>query len=114
MAKKSIPTRGNIVYSTNKDLDFNLPDKETATLPPQQQNLKVMLSKKGRGGKTVSLITGFTGTDADLDKLGKMLKSKCGVGGSAKDGEILLQGDHRDKIIEILTKEGYKAKKAGG
>jgi translation initiation factor 1 len=114
MAKKSTPTRGNIVYSTNKNFDFKLHDEEQTTLPPQQQNLKVMLSKKGRGGKTVSLITGFAGTEADLEKLGKVLKSKCGVGGSAKDGEILLQGDHRDKIIEILSKEGYKAKKAGG
>ncbi len=114
MAKKSTPTKGNIVYSTNKNLDFNLPKEELETLPPQQQNLKVMLSKKGRGGKTVSLVSGFTGNETDLEKLGKLLKSRCGVGGSVKDGEILLQGDHRDKMIEILTKDGYKAKKAGG
>jgi len=114
MAKKTTPTRGNIVYSTNKSIDFSLQEEVHTTLPPQQQNLKVMLSKKGRGGKTVSLVAGFSGTEADLEKLGKMLKSKCGVGGSAKDGEILLQGDHRDKILDILTKEGYKAKKAGG
>lgn len=114
MAKKQKKTFGNIVYSTNKDLDFNLPEEQQDTLPPQQQNLKILLSKKGRGGKTATLITGFVGSNEDMESLGKMLKNKCGVGGSVKDGEILLQGDHRDKILEILTKEGYKAKKAGG
>ena len=114
MAKNKAKTLGNIVYSTNKNFDFSLPLKQEETLPPQQQNLKIHLSKKGRGGKTVSLVAGFRGSDEDLEKLGKLLKNKCGVGGSAKDGEILLQGDHRDKILDILTKEGYKAKKAGG
>jgi translation initiation factor 1 len=114
MAKKNKRTLGNIVYSTNRDLDFSLPDEQEGTLPPHQQNLRIHLSKKGRGGKTATLITGFVGSEDDMDSLGKTLKAKCGVGGSVKDGEILLQGDVRDKVLEILTKEGYKAKKAGG
>ena len=114
MAKKDKRTLGNIVYSTNRDLDFSLPEEQQETLSPQQQNLRIHLSKKGRGGKTATLITGFVGKDDDMEKLGKTLKSKCGVGGSVKDGEILLQGDLRDKVLEILTKGGYKAKKAGG
>lgn len=114
MAKKNKKTLGNIVYSTNRDLDFSLPDEQEESLPPQQQNLRIHLSKKGRGGKTATLITGFVGSDDDMDSLGKTLKAKCGVGGSVKDGEILLQGDLRDKVLEILTNEGYKAKKAGG
>lgn len=112
--KQKKQTLGNIVYSTNKDYNFELPDENPDTLPPAQQNLKVFISKKGRGGKTASLVTGFVGSEADLEALGKILKTKCGVGGSAKDGEIIIQGDHRDKIVDILIKEGYKAKKAGG
>ncbi|MFN3556710.1 MAG: translation initiation factor [Bacteroidales bacterium] len=115
MAKKTDKrTLGNIVYSTNKDFDFNIQEEETQTLAPQQQNLKIMLSKKGRGGKTVTVVAGFVGAEKDLDELARLLKNKCGVGGAAKEGEILLQGDHRDKILEFLTREGYKAKKAGG
>jgi translation initiation factor 1 len=114
MAKKDLKTKGNIVYSTNKDFDFHIPQEQQTTLPPQQQNLRILLSKKGRGGKTVTVIEGFKGTDSDLESLGKLLKNKCGVGGSVKEGEVLLQGDLRDKVLDALIKEGYKAKKAGG
>lgn len=107
--------REGIVFSTQDDFEFQLDDDlEIQTLPPSQQNLKVMLDKKSRGGKQVTLVEGFVGSDEDLKDLGKILKSKCGVGGSAKDGEILIQGDHRDKIVQLLIEEGYKAKKSGG
>ncbi len=107
--------RDGVVYSTSSDFEYNYDSEERAdTLPPAQQNLKVMLDKKARGGKQVTLVSGFVGTQDDLKDLGKLLKSKCGVGGSAKDGEILIQGDHRDKILQILLNEGYKAKKSGG
>lgn len=114
MTGKNKRTLHNIVYSTNKDLNFNLSEKDETTLPPKQQDLRIFLSKKGRGGKTATLITGFVGKEADLQSLGKMLKNKCGVGGTVKDGEVLLQGDHRDKVLAILIGDGFKAKKAGG
>lgn len=107
--------RLNIVYSTNPDFQFTHDKGDDAeTLSPEKQDLRVMLDKKQRAGKKVTLITGFVGKDDDLKDLAKTLKSKCGVGGSAKDGEILIQGDFRVKVLELLKAAGYKAKQAGG
>jgi translation initiation factor 1 len=107
--------RLGMVYSTNPDFEYTTTQEEQATtLPPQQQNLRVWLDRKHRGGKTVTLVKGFVGSDDDLTELGRMLKSKCGVGGSAKDGEIIIQGAHRERVLEILQAKGYRAKGAGG
>lgn len=117
MAKKNKRDKGRIgmVYSTNDDYSYEYEgDLKAETLPPSQQNLKVMLDKKSRGGKQVTLVDGFVGTEEDLKDLGKMLKSKCGVGGSAKNGEILIQGDVRDKVLKLLQDQGYRAKRVGG
>jgi len=104
---------GNMVYSTNPDYRIE-EDVEEVTFLPSKQNLRIWLEKGGRGGKVASVIKGFVGTEKDLKELGKTLKTSCGTGGSAKDGEIIIQGDHRNKILDLLTKAGYKAKKAGG
>lgn len=107
--------RLGVVFSTNPDHQYNFEDdQEEETRARNQQDLRVMLDKKQRRGKKVTLITGFVGSSDDLKDLGKMLKTKCGVGGSSKNGEIILQGDFRDKIVEILKKEGYKVKRSGG
>lgn len=103
-----------MVYSTNPDFQYQTNEQpEATTLPPEQQNLRVWLDRKHRGGKVVTLVKGFVGSESDLAELGRMLKSKCGVGGSAKDGEIIVQGDHRDRVVELLLAAGYKCKKAG-
>ena len=110
MSKKKINT-GGIVYSTNPDFKQESHEpEEVATLPPAQQQLRVKLDTKQRGGKVVTLVDGFVGKDEDLEKLGKELKTKCGTGGSAKDGQILVQGDYREKVVKWLQDWGYKAK----
>lgn len=113
MSKKNKGYRG-VVYSTDPDFEY-IPDNESIveTPDPNYQDLRVQLDKKHRGGKAVTLVTGFIGTKDDLESLGKKLKQKCGVGGSAKDGEIIIQGDFREKIMALLQSEGYKVKKIG-
>ncbi len=114
MSKKK-NERINVVYSTNPDFQYSFDDEqEQETLIPSEQTLYVSIDRKQRGGKEVTLIEGFVGSDDDLKELGKLLKSKCGVGGTAKDGEIIVQGNFRDKVIELLQKEGYKTKRKGG
>jgi len=114
MAKKTRHNRKDIVYSTNPDFSYEYDGKDelTETLSPSKQKLKVYLdSKAKKKGKQATLVNGFIGSDEDLKEVGKLLKTKCAVGGSVKDGEILIQGDFRDKIVQILTDEGYNAKK---
>jgi translation initiation factor 1 len=106
---------GSVVYSTNPNFKIeNNEEEQEESVNPNQQDLRVMLDKKSRGGKVVTLVTGFKGSSNELTDLSKFLKTKCGVGGTAKDGEIILQGDFRDKVLEMLHNKGYKAKKAGG
>jgi len=113
--KKNKKSNEGIVYSTDPDFDYSLEKNETReTLPPAEQEIRVWLDKKQRAGKRVTLVKGFIGSDDDLKELGKEVKTKCGTGGSVKDGEIIIQGDFRDKVIDFLNKEGYtNIKKAG-
>lgn len=114
MSKKNKPDNRGFVFSTDPNFRFEEEREERETLPPAQQNLRVKLETKHRAGKTVTLIDGFVGTDDDAEKLGKQLKNLCGTGGSVKDGEIIVQGDHREKVLQFLIKNGYsKTKKAG-
>ena len=100
--------RIGVVYSTNPDYEYSDDSQEEAdTLPKNQQKLRLNMERAGRGGKTVTLVKGFIGSDKDINALCKLLKQKCGVGGSVKDGEIIIQGDHRQRLVEILKKEGY-------
>lgn len=114
MSNNDWKERLGVVFSTNPDHEYQHFEEESEeTLPPQKQDLRVLLDKKQRKGKKVTLVTGFVGSTDDLKALAKLLKSKCGVGGSAKDGEVIIQGDFREKIMEILKKEGYKVKRSG-
>ena len=115
MSKKKKPDNKGFVFSTDPNFRFDDEEREEQeTLPPAQQNLRVKLETKHRAGKTVTLVDGFVGTDEDAEKLGKQLKNQCGTGGSVKDGEIIVQGDHREKVLQFLLKNGYiKTKKAG-
>jgi translation initiation factor 1 len=111
---KKEKNRIGIIYSTNPSFQYETrSEQEKETLPKKEQNLKVMLDKKQRGGKVVTLVKGFIGKEEDLEVLGKYLKTKCGVGGNIKDGEILIQGNNIDKVYNILITDGYKVKKAG-
>ena len=111
MAKK----KKYIIYSTNPDFNYDNDEEENEeTLDAKDQNLYVSIDRKQRGGKEVTLVEGFIGDSDDLKDLTKMLKGKCGVGGAVKDGDILIQGKHKDKIFDLLIAEGYKVKKKGG
>ena len=112
MADNDWKQRLGVVFSTNPDFQYQTEEQESVeTLPPARQNLRVAIDRRARAGKQVTLVSGFVGTEEDLAELGRLLKTRCGVGGSAKDGEILVQGDHRDRIVKILTDLGYKAKR---
>ena len=115
MKKNDWKERLNIVYSTNPDFKYETEEQAEESIPEKnKQKLRVSLDRKNRGGKVVTLITGFAGTEEDLKTLGKLLKSKCGVGGTAKEGEIIIQGDFKAKIIDLLIKEGYTQTKGVG
>jgi translation initiation factor 1 len=118
MSKKNKKNRFGVVFSTNPDFEYSHEEDDlnsTETLEPNEQILRVLIDRKKRKGKEVTLVTGFVGAEEDLKDLGKFLKTKCGVGGSVKDNEILIQGNHRDKIVELLIGKGYtKTKKSGG
>lgn len=114
--KNNDKKRIGVVYSSNPDFEYSYgEDNEEAEITPGEQSLRIFLDRKKRKGKEVTLIVGFEGPDASLKELGRFLKSKCGVGGTVKDGEILIQGNHRDKILQLLLDKGYSnTKKSGG
>ncbi|MFD1315454.1 translation initiation factor [Namhaeicola litoreus] len=118
MGKKklnSLEDLGGFVFSTNKELNYNDDDQDLIeTLPPSEQLLEAHFSNKNRAGKTVTIIKGFVGKEEDLKDLAKLIKTKCSVGGTIKEGEIMIQGNFREKVMEILKKEGYKVKRVGG
>ena len=111
MSKKNKPDTRGFVYSTDPNFSFEPEENNVDTLPPAQQKLKVRIDTKHRAGKAVTLVDGFVGKEEDLQELGKKLKSFCGTGGSAKDGEIIVQGDQREKVLQWLVKNGYKQTK---
>ena len=115
MADNDWKSRLGVVFSTNPDFHYDIEEEEAEqeTLAPDKQTLRVSIDRRNRGGKQVTLVTGFVGSQDDLAELGKMLKTKCGVGGSAKDGEIIIQGDFRDKVVQILQTAGYTRTKRG-
>ncbi|MDE5578800.1 MAG: translation initiation factor [Alistipes sp.] len=114
MADNDWKSRLGMVYSTDPDFKYTTAaEEEPETLAPAQQDLRVWLDRRQRGGKVATLVRGFVGCDADLQELARMLKTRCGVGGAAKEGEIIIQGDHRDRVVELLIRSGYRCKKAG-
>lgn len=116
MAKKisNLEDLGGFVFSTNENFEFDSNQENEETLAPKHQRLEAHLDKKNRGGKVATIIKGFQGNEDDLKTLGKILKTKCGVGGAVKDNEIIIQGNFRDKVIQILQGEGYNVKRVGG
>ena len=114
MSKKNKPDSRGFIYSTDPGFSFQPEEDNTETLPPEQQKLKVRLDTKHRAGKAVTLVEGFVGKEEDLQQLGKKLKSFCGTGGSAKDGEIIVQGDQREKVMQWLQKNDYNYTKQSG
>jgi len=115
MAENDWKARLGVVFSTNPDFQYTTDaEPEVESIAPSKQNLRVWIESNHRGGKTVTLVKGFVGPEEELKELAKALKNRCGVGGSIKDGEIIIQGSHRDKVLEILLSKGYRAKAAGG
>ncbi len=114
MKKNDWKKRDGVVYSTDSNFEYQgHTNSEAGTLPPAQQQLKVHIDRSGRAGKQVTIVSGFVGASEDMETLCKKLKTKCGTGGSVKDGEILIQGDVREKLLQFLVQDGYKAKKTG-
>lgn len=112
MADNDWKSRLGMVYSTDPQFTYDTGEEpEAETLPPARQNLRVWLDRRQRAGKVATLVRGFVGRDADLQELARLLKVQCGVGGSAKEGEIIIQGDRRDRVVEILVRNGYRCKK---